>query len=97
LGAWSLFNQSAGKRLGFLNNALYRISENASAYAQAFHDVQTGNNPFVFKDADGKLVFVDGFNAAAGWDPPTGVGTPNAVGLAKLLPKFVKLNDGSTL
>jgi subtilase family serine protease len=93
----ALFNQSAGKRLGFLNNALYRISENASAYAQAFHDVQTGNNPFVFKDADGKLVFVDGFNAAAGWDPPTGVGTPNAVGLAKLLPKFVKLNDGSTL
>jgi subtilase family serine protease len=96
-GMVALFDQAAGKRLGFLNNALYRISENARAYALAFHDVQTGNNPFVFKDDRGNVVFVDGFSAAIGWDPPTGVGTPNAVNLAKILPQFVKENDGKTL
>jgi subtilase family serine protease len=96
-GMVALFNQSAAKRLGFLNNALYRLSENADAYAQSFHDVQSGNNPFVFKDDNDNLVFVDGFNAAPGWDPPTGLGTPNAVAMAAQLPKFIKLNDGSTL
>jgi subtilase family serine protease len=96
-GMAALFNQAAGKRLGFLNNALYRIGTNAAAYTQAFHDVQSGNNPFVFRDDNDKLVFVDGFDAAAGWDPPTGLGTPNASSMAKLLPQFVKLNDGSTL
>jgi subtilase family serine protease len=96
-GMTALFDQAAGRRLGFLNNALYRISENAGAYAKAFHDVQSGNNPFVFKDNNGNVVFVDGFNAAVGWDPPTGVGTPNAVNLAKILPQFIKENDGKTL
>jgi subtilase family serine protease len=96
-GMTALFNQAAGQRLGFLNNALYRISEDAGAYAEAFHDIQSGNNPFVFKDDNDRLVFVDGFNAAPGWDPPTGVGTPNASGLAKHLAKFIKPNDGTTL
>ncbi len=96
-GVIALFDQAAGRRLGFLNNALYRISENAGAYAQAFHDVQSGNNPFAFKDNNDNVVFVDGFNAAIGWDPPTGVGTPNAANLVKILPQFVKENDGKTL
>jgi subtilase family serine protease len=96
-GMVALFDQAANQRLGFLNNALYRIIEDAVAYAQAFHDIQSGNNPFVFKDDNDNLVFVDGFNASIGWDAPTGVGTPIASGLAEVLPKFVQPEDGSKL
>jgi subtilase family serine protease len=97
-GMVALFDQAAGGvRTGFLNDALYRISQNAAAYAQAVHDVQSGNNAFVFQAAQGNVVNVAGFNAVAGWDPPTGVGTPNAANLAKIIPQFIKANDGSTL
>ncbi|EIN06456.1 family S53 protease [Punctularia strigosozonata HHB-11173 SS5] len=53
---------NAGKPvLGFLNPWLY-------ANPQAFNDITTGNNP----GCD-----TNGFPAAAGWDPVTGLGTPN--------------------
>jgi subtilase family serine protease len=53
-GMTALFDQAAGgKRLGFLNAALYRISQNATAYEQAFHDVTAGSNTFVFKQGTG--------------------------------------------
>jgi subtilase family serine protease len=97
-GMIALFDQAAGgARMGFLNSALYRISQNAAAYAQALHDVQSGNNAFVFKAAQGNVVNVAGFNATAGWDPPTGVGTPNAANLVKILPQFITPNDGNML
>jgi subtilase family serine protease len=49
-GMTALFDQAAGgKRLGFLNSALYRIGQNLAAYAQAFHDVTAGSNTFVFQ------------------------------------------------
>ena len=97
-GMMALFDQAGGGvRMGFLNDAIYRISQNAGAYAQAFHDIQAGNNTFVFQGANGNAVTVTGFNAAAGWDPPTGVGTPNAANLIKILPQFIKPTDGNTL
>jgi subtilase family serine protease len=97
-GMVALFDQAAGGvRLGFLNDALYRISQNANAYAQALHDIQAGNNAFVFQAANGKIVNIAGFDAATGWDAPTGVGTPNAASLQKTLPQFITPNDGSTL
>jgi subtilase family serine protease len=97
-GMAALFDQAKGARLGFLNNALYRINENADAYALAFRDIRLGNNPFVFKDdKNSKVIFVPGFDAATGWDPPTGVGTPYATKLALILPLFVRPNDGSAL
>jgi len=96
-GMTALFDQAAGERLGLLNNALYRINQDARVYAQTFHDIQSGNNAFAFKDDNDNLVFVDGFNAALGWDAPTGLGTPIASSLALLLPKFIKANDGSNL
>ncbi|KAI0031217.1 subtilisin-like protein [Vararia minispora EC-137] len=52
----------AGKApLGFLNPWLY-------ANPQAFNDITTGNNPGCN---------TQGFPALAGWDPVTGLGTPN--------------------
>ena len=97
-GMVALFDQAAGGvRLGFLNSALYRVSQDAGAYPQAFHDIQSGNNAFVFQTANGTVANVAGFDATANWDPPTGVGTPNAANLVKILPQFVQANDGSTL
>jgi len=97
-GMVALFDQAAGgKRLGFLNGAFYRISQNATAYAQAFHDVTVGNNTFVFQDGNNNVVTVQGFATDTGWDPPTGVGTPNAANLARFLPQFIAANDGAGL
>ncbi|KAI0763097.1 peptidase S8/S53 domain-containing protein [Trametes elegans] len=54
---------AAGKPpLGFLNPLLY------AANAAAFNDITAGSNPGCG---------TQGFPAAAGWDPVTGVGTPN--------------------
>lgn len=113
-GMVALFDQAVGgKRLGFLNSALYRISQNATAYEQAFHDVTAGNNTFVFKQSAnktvtkavkvanaqnvGKVATIQGFQAANGWDVPTGLGTPDAANLAKLLPQFIQAGDGADL
>lgn len=93
----ALFDQAAGgKRLGFLNSAFYRISQ-AAVYAQAFHDVQTGNNTFTFKNGNGSRGTITGFEAGAGWDSPTGVGSPDAANLATLLPLFITAGDGAGL
>jgi subtilase family serine protease len=96
-GLTALFDQAAGgKRLGFLNSAFYRISQGA-VYAQAFHDVKTGNNTFTFKNGNGKKETITGFEAGAGWDSPTGVGSPDAANLATLLPQFIMPGDGAGL
>jgi tripeptidyl-peptidase-1 len=55
--------------LGFLNPFIYQN-------AAAFHDVLLGCN---------KFSGTHGFMAAKGWDPTTGVGTPNFAALAKLM------------
>ncbi|KIP08326.1 hypothetical protein PHLGIDRAFT_117314 [Phlebiopsis gigantea 11061_1 CR5-6] len=47
--------------LGFLNPLIYSLSS-------GFNDITTGNNPGCG---------TDGFNATVGWDPVTGLGTPN--------------------
>ena len=53
-----------------------RNSAGLVEYAADFYDVTTGNN------AD----FVAGYPATTGWDPVTGLGTPNA---ANLIPDLV--------
>ncbi|KAJ6556181.1 family S53 protease [Mycena capillaripes] len=61
---------AAGKPvLGYLNPFLYSKSGRA-----AFTDVTSGHNP----GCD-----TDGFSATVGWDPVTGLGTPNFDGLLK--------------
>ncbi|KAJ6515249.1 subtilisin-like protein [Mycena sanguinolenta] len=56
--------------LGFLNPLLY------SKAAGGFNDITAGNNPGCG---------TEGFNATVGWDPVTGLGTPNFAKLLKLV------------
>ena len=79
-----LFNQHAGKSLGFLNPTLYSILHSAS-YGSAFHDITTGNNAVTGFDVDGKSTSITGFSADIGWDAVTGIGTPKVTNLAGLL------------
>jgi subtilase family serine protease len=74
-GLVALADQIAGKSLGFINPALYAIANSATAYSSDFYDVTTGNNQIEST--------VTGYDATPGWDPITGLGTPNA---ANLLP-----------
>jgi subtilase family serine protease len=86
-GITALINERMGARIGFLNGALYRLGASDQT-AKAFHDITKGNNSFAGQDANGVAVAVKGFDAAKGWDPVSGLGTPNAVMLAQLLPQF---------
>jgi subtilase family serine protease len=71
--------QMKGHGLGLINNALYQIASNPAKYAADFFDVAT-NNP---NQGDPSI---PGYPATTGWDPVTGLGTPNA---AHLIPDLV--------
>ncbi|GAA2498304.1 hypothetical protein GCM10009858_40810 [Terrabacter carboxydivorans] len=66
----ALADQQAGHRLGTLNPALYAIGA-GSTHALAFHDVTSGNNAW----------HGPGLDAKAGYDDPTGLGSPDVSGL----------------
>jgi PKD repeat protein len=66
-GLEAVADQLDGGPLGLLNPALYALARGPSADSY-FHDVVSGSN---------------GYLAGPGWDPVTGLGTPNA---ARLLP-----------
>jgi subtilase family serine protease len=74
----AITNQMAGHPLGFINPALYKLAA-SSTYGQDFHDITVGNN-------DNPLARVQGYSAAKGWDPVTGLGSPNA---EKLIPDLI--------
>jgi subtilase family serine protease len=76
-GLVAIADQLNGGGLGLINPALYKIA-NGPNYANDFFDVTTGNNT-----ADPS---VPGYPATTGWDPITGLGTPNA---ANLVPDLV--------
>jgi len=63
--------------LGFLNPWIYQT---AAANANAFFDVTVGSNVVA-----GCCGTTGGFQTAAGWDPATGVGTPNFAVLSTLV------------
>jgi subtilase family serine protease len=75
----ALADQAAGHRLGFLNPTLYAIGVGGPIYKFVFHDVLTGNNVW---DGDGNI---PGYSAGPGWDPTTGLGSPNVAHLISLL------------
>jgi len=77
-GLVAIADQINGGGLGLINPALYKIASNPAQYSQSYYDVTTGNNQ-AFPE-------VPGYNATTGWDPVTGLGTPNA---ANLLPALV--------
>jgi subtilase family serine protease len=68
-------NQADGA-LGFLAPRLYQIYANPALYAEAFHDITVGNNSFGG---------ITGYTAGTGWDAASGLGTPDAAGLAAAL------------
>ena len=69
-------NQQLGRRVGFINPKIYALP----AGSPAFHDITTGNNR-VSAGQDQEI----GYDANAGWDPCTGLGTPDGVELARVL------------
>jgi subtilase family serine protease len=69
--------------LGLINPALYKLGANSTQYANDFFDVVSGNNT-----ADPTI---PGYPATTGWDPITGLGTPNA---ANLIPDLVNAANG---
>jgi subtilase family serine protease len=77
-GIVALADQLNGGGLGLINPALYKIGADPARYAHDFYDVTTGNN-----QADPA---VPGYPATTGWDPVTGLGTPNG---ANLVPDLV--------
>jgi subtilase family serine protease len=74
-GLIAIAAQIKGHGLGPVNQALYTFASSGATYAADFHDVTVGNNQVT---AD-----IPGYDATTGWDPATGLGTPNA---ANLLP-----------
>lgn len=89
----ALADQFAGKRLGFLNKALYTIGK-SNFYPEAFHDITFGNNTFHLTDLS---EVVNGYGTRSGWDPVTGWGTPRATILVPLLAQLVDRDDSDGL
>jgi subtilase family serine protease len=81
-GVMALADQYAHHDLGFVNPAIYRIARSTS-YHQAFHDITTGNNT-----VHAGSVTITGYQAAPGWDPVTGWGSPDAQVLVPLLARL---------
>jgi subtilase family serine protease len=78
----ALADQYSGRHLGLVNPAIYQIAH-GPRYRQAFHDITTGNNTVQFPP-----VTITGYQAAPGWDPVTGWGSPNAQILVPLLARY---------
>jgi subtilase family serine protease len=71
--------------LGYINPALYAIASDSARYASDFYDVTLGINQ------NPRYPSVPGYPATTGWDPVTGLGTPNA---ANLIPDLVAQISG---
>ncbi|MGA5695670.1 S53 family peptidase [Bacillus cereus] len=61
-------NQKLGHRVGFINPILYNLSNQS----RVFHDITIGDNSYNS---------VNGYQAQSGWDPCTGLGTPDGIEL----------------
>jgi kumamolisin len=72
-GLIARINQQLGRRVGYVNLILYGLG----ASAGAFQDITTGNN----RVGPNYL----GYDAGPGWDPCTGLGSPNGTALLTAL------------
>jgi subtilase family serine protease len=80
-GIVALADQAAGHRLGLLNTALYKFVNRP-----ALPDIRKGNNTVSFVDPKTKrTVTVPGWNAVAGYDLASGLGTVDAAALVQSL------------
>jgi subtilase family serine protease len=85
-GVVAIADQVNGAPLGYLNNALYKIGADPARYASDFFDINTGNNDQFNSPQD------PNYAATTGWDPVTGLGTPNA---ANLVPDLISAVHGN--
>ena len=72
-GIVAIADQKHGSGLGLINPKLYTIGADATRYASDFYDITVGKN-----QTDSSI---PGYPATTGWDPITGLGTPNAANL----------------
>lgn len=72
----AIADQAAGRDLGDIHPTLYQLAS-GSNYGTYFYDVTAGNNQTAST--------VPGYNATTGWDPITGLGTPDAATLVPAL------------
>jgi kumamolisin len=70
-GLAALLNEKLGRPVGYLNPVLYRLA------VDSFRDIQKGDNDI---SGGGKL-----YQAGPGWDPCTGLGSPNGAALLEAL------------
>jgi subtilase family serine protease len=84
----AIADQKAGKRLGFINQALYLYSISPSKYAALFHDITSGDNSADVYDSSDTEIYIPGFNAVKGWDAATGLGSPKVDALVSFLTKY---------
>lgn len=77
-GLTALADQVGHHRIGDINADLYALGRSRLS-AQLFHDITVGDNTFHGP------VTVQGFSATKGWDPATGIGTPQANVLVPVL------------
>jgi subtilase family serine protease len=85
-GVVAIADQVNKAPLGFLNDALYKIGASPARYANDFYDITTGNNDNFMTPQD------PNYAATKGWDPVTGLGTPNA---ANLVPDLIAAVHGN--
>jgi subtilase family serine protease len=71
--------------LGLINPALYKLASNSAKYSADFFDIAHTGDATHQNDNQGDPS-VPGYPATPGWDPVTGLGTPNA---ALLIPDLV--------
>ena len=76
---------NGGNGLGLINRALYKVAANPAKYAADYFDVAHTAKAGVQNDNQ-EDPSIPGYPATDGWDPITGLGTPNA---AALIPDLV--------
>ena len=69
-------NQKLNGRVGFVNPQLYALAANSGA----FHDITVGDNRVSFQQFNNV-----GYDAGQGWDPASGLGSPDGTVLSNLL------------
>ena len=80
----ALADQKDGHPVGYINDELYSLAR-GPLYSYVFHDTTTGNNTVSETDSNNNTVNITGFPAVKGWDPVTGLGTPNVAHLLQFL------------
>ncbi len=79
-----------GKTLGFLNPLLYKMAKECP---DCFHDITVGNNKCPNAGCTDQC---KGFQAAYGWDPVTGLGSPQFGNMLQYITKLLKKKINKT-